>query len=223
MKRFGYIVLIALLGIIPLMMGCEGKPTDEPALPGGPLLGINLEPGDIYNLDPGYSVKFIATGIFPGGVMFDLTPWVSWVSSSPNIAYFLDNGTLIGGNPGTAIINARYGITNSQTVSVTVPGAPEPGPGNPDIPVLRSITVTPKFSVISEGGTQQFTCTGNFSDAHTEDYTNVVIWRISNPILGTISPNGLFTSLKDGGIISVSAKFSIFESNYAVLTIHTNP
>jgi hypothetical protein len=222
MKRLGYFFLIALLAALTLTMGCEGQPNDEPVLPGGPLLGINLQPGDI-NLEAGYSVKFIATGIFPGGVEFDLTPYVSWVSSSPNIAFFLSDGTLVGSLPGTALISAHYGSTISQTVSITVPGAPGPGQGNPEIPVLRSITVTPKSGAIMEEGTQQFTCTGNFSDDHTEDYTNVVTWRISDPTLGFISPSGLFTSSMGGGIIAVSAKYSVFESNYAVLTIHAAP
>jgi hypothetical protein len=222
MKKFSYIMLIALLVAIPFVMGCEGSPSEEPSLPGGHLLGINLEPGDI-NLNAGYTVKFIATGIFPGGVNFDLTPYVSWVSSSPNIAYFLTDGTLVGSTPGTALISAKYGVTSSQTVAVTVPGASGPGTGNPEVPVLRSITVTPKFAAINEEGTQQFTCSGNFSDGHTEDYTNVVIWRISDPTLGFISSTGLFTSLAGGGVISVSAKYSVFESNYAVLTIHATP
>ena len=221
MKRFGYIVLIALLTAIPFLMGCEGSPTEAPHLPGGQLLGINLEPGDI-NLQAGYTVKFLATGIFPGDVMFDLSPYVSWNSSNSNIAFFLEDGTLVGSTPGTVVISAKFGDITSQTVSVTVPGAPEPGQGNPEVPILRSITVTPKFAAITEEGTQPYTCTGNFSDNHTEDYTNVVTWRISNPTLGFITPNGLFTSLVGGGIISVSAKYSVFESNYAVLTIHAN-
>lgn len=219
MKKFSLFVLITALSIIPLFMGCEGSPTDIPIFPGGPLMGINLEPAQI-TINAGNTTKFIATGIFPGGVSFDMTELVTWLTSNSNVAYFLTDGTMVANAPGTALISAKYEDGTSQTVSVTVPGAPTPDPGNPTVAVLRSITVTPKFVVIDEEENIQYTCTGNFSDGSTEDYTSMVDWRISSDELGFITPNGVYYSVNGSGVLTVSAKYNVFESNYVVLTIN---
>jgi hypothetical protein len=219
MKKFSLFVLITALSIIPLFMGCEGSPTDMPIFPAGPLMGINLEPAQI-TINAGNTTKFIATGIFPGGVSFDLTELVTWLTSNSNVAYFLADGTMVANAPGTALISATFNTGISQTVSVTVPGAPSPDPENPTVAVLRSITVTPKFVVIDEEGDVQFTCTGNFSDESTQDYTSMVEWRTSNDELGFITPNGVYYSIGGSGVLTVSAKYNVFESNYVVLAIN---
>ncbi|MBU1023748.1 Ig-like domain-containing protein, partial [bacterium] len=161
MKRFYPKAIICLFFIIPLYCGCIGSPTEDPLLPGGDLLGINLEPTNV-TLVVGHVTKFLATGIFPGGATYDLTSFVSWVSSNPSVAYFLADGTLVANAPGTATISSVYNGVNSQSISVTVPGAPSPG--QTEVPVLRSITVSPKFATIEEEGSIQYTCAGIFSD-----------------------------------------------------------
>jgi hypothetical protein len=219
MNKFSLFVLITALSIIPLMMGCEGSPTDLPIFPAGPMMGINIEPAQI-TINAGNTTKFLATGIFPGGVPFDMTPYVTWLSSNTNVAYFLKDGTMVANAPGTAVISAKFDTSTSQTVSVTVPGAPSPDPGNPTVAVLRSITVTPKFVAIDEEENVQFTCSGNFSDGSTQDYTSLVEWRTSNDELGFITPNGVYYSLGGSGVLTVSAKYNVFESNYVVLAIN---
>lgn len=218
-RSFGLAVIFL---IIPILGGCQGSPTETPILPGGEILGINLEPADI-QLQPGQTTKFKAVGIFPGGVNFDLTEHVEWVSSNPSVAFFLDDGTLVTNVPGDTIINARYEGKNSQSASVHVPGAPPTDPDVPDVAVLRGLRVEPTFAVITEGETHQFECWGRFSDGTEEDYTNLVQWRVSNPEIGFITPAGKYHSVDGFGIITVSAKFSDFESNYAVLTINEAP
>ena len=221
MKRIINFGLIVFLVILPLMIGCQGEPTNEPILPGGRLIGINLEPGSL-TLDAGSTIKFLATGIFSGGVEFDLTPFVSWISSNTSVAFFHSDGTLVANTPGAAQINAKFADVLSQTITITVPGAPVPGPGT-DVPVLTDISVTPKFASIDEEGDIQYACTGIFSDGTTQDYTFSATWRISDPTLGFITNMGKFVSVGGGGIITVSAKYGTFESNYAVLAIHEAP
>ena len=222
MKRFYPKAIICLFVIIPLFCGCIGSPTEDPFLPGGDLQGINLEPENVI-LDAGNITKFLATGIFPGGATYDLTPFVSWISSDPSVAFFLEDGTLVANAPGNTTISSVYIGVNSQSISVTVPGAPTPGPGQEEIPVLRSITVTPKFITIEEEGTAEFTCTGNFSDDTEQDYSSIVEWHISDPSLGFITAGGIFVSTSGFGLITVSAKYGVFESNYVVLAITEAP
>ena len=218
MKNLFPLALAALFLLMPITIGCQGSPTYDPILPGGDLLGINLEPQNVL-LEAGNITKFLATGIFPGGVAFDLTPFVEWVSSDPSVAFFLSDGTLVANAPGDVIISAKFNGMNSQTVSVNVPGAPSGGEQT-EVPVLRSITVTPKFSTIDEEESIQFACMGNFSDGSEVDYTTAVEWRISDPSLGIITPNGMFFSIVGEGILTISAKYGVFESNYVVLAIN---
>lgn len=218
MKKLFALALLTMFLTIPFSFGCQGSPTDDPILPGGDLLGINLSPHNV-NLEAGRVTKFIATGIFPGGVNYDLTPFVSWTSSDPAVVFFLDDGTMVANAPGTAIINCKYLDVNSETVSVTVPGAPTGGEQT-EIPVLRSITVSPSFATIDEEGSIQYTCMGNYSDGSEIDYSTAVQWRISAPTMGTITSNGFFVSIVGNGVITISAKFGVFESNYVVLGIN---
>lgn len=221
MRNFLFFGLVILFLAAPVLSGCKGSPSETPILPGGKILGINLEPENI-ELKLGSVIKFRAIGIFAGGVTYDLTSFVTWASSNSTIAFFLPDGTLVANTPGSVLVNANYNGTKSQTASIFVPGAPV-GPGTPDVPVLRSIVVDPKFVAITEGESADFTCTGVFSDGSEEDYSSLVTWRISDTTKGILTPAGRFVSIEGFGVLSVSAKFGEFESNYAVLTINEAP
>jgi hypothetical protein len=75
----------------------------------------------------------------------------------------------------------------SQGVAVTV--APS---------TLTSIAVTPANPTITVGGSQQFTATGTYSDASTQNLTSQVTWASSNTAAALVSASGLATAEATG-------------------------
>ena len=58
---------------------------------------------------------------------------------------------------------------------------------------LTSISVTPARPGIVQGGTQQFTATGIYSDNTTADVTEHAIWTSSDTSKATITNTGMAT------------------------------
>src|SRR6266436_6096857 len=61
-------------------------------------------------------------------------------------------------------------------------------------PTLSSLKVTPANASVTEGSQQQFTATGTFSDASTQDVTKSVRWSSSDNSIVTIDSAGLATT-----------------------------
>ena len=74
--------------------------------------------------------------------------------------------------------------------------------------MLISIKITPANPSIAIGASQQFTATGTYSDASTQDLTSTVIWRSSNNMVATISnaagSKGLAVGVRNG-VATISA------------------
>lgn len=80
---------------------------------------------------------------------------------------------------------------------------------NITVPIsLNSIIITPANPAIVSGTTQQFTATGIYADATTQDITNAVTWSSSSAD-ATISSTGLATgSAHSGGSAVISASLN---------------
>ena len=63
---------------------------------------------------------------------------------------------------------------------------------------LTSMTVTPSSPTITTGATQQFTATGTYSDASTQNVTSQVTWTSSSASIATITSAGLATGVAAG-------------------------
>ncbi len=151
----------------------------------------------------GTSLQFAATGTFTDGSVQDISALVAWTSSAGSVAS-ISNATGTRGlatsiAAGTTTITAALG-TATATTTLTVSSS-----------TLQSITVAPAAATIFLGATQQYTATGNFSDASSQDLTTQVTWRSSNKINATISNSvgskGLATPLRAGGT-TISATFA---------------
>jgi uncharacterized protein YjdB len=79
------------------------------------------------------------------------------------------------------------------------------GGGSP-IGQPTSITVTPENPIILVGTTQQFTATGKFPVAPTDDITTYVTWQSSNTAVATVDNKGLARGLAAGTTI-ITATF----------------
>ena len=147
------------------------------------LESIAIDPGPSVSVPLGESQQFAATGSFSDGSTLDLTDSVTWMSSDVGVASISNaagsEGLASSAAPGTTTITAMdvaSGISSGD-VSLEVLDA-----------VLESISVTPGPAVtIGEGGSQQFSATGSFSDGSTADLTDSVTWMSSLPGVATVS------------------------------------
>jgi trimeric autotransporter adhesin len=120
----------------------------------------------------GTTQQFIATGTFSDNTTQDLTASVTWNSSDPTEATISSTGLATAvNNSGSTTITATDPATGiNGTTKLTVTAA-----------TLVSIAVTPINSVVPcNGGLQQFTATGTFSDNTTQDLTASVTWNSSD-------------------------------------------
>ena len=144
----------------------------------------------------GARLQFVATGHYQDGSARNLTQFVSWASSSPNLAGVSNapkrRGVATGKSAGTTTITATDPatlISGSTVLSISTA-------------TLQSITLTPSTSTIPSKTKEYFTATGNFSDGSSSDLTAAVSWSSSNQEIATISNqtfnNGTATSVSPG-------------------------
>ncbi len=139
----------------------------------------------------GRTLQLTATGTFSDATTQDLTTQVTWASGTTANATIDATGLVQAVNVGTSTISATLGsVTGSTVLTVTTA-------------VLDSIAVTPTNPSVAAGRTQQFTATGTFSDATTQDLTTQVTWASSDVATATVSnaagSQGLATTLQAGG------------------------
>lgn len=157
----------------------------------------------------GTKLQFTATGVYSDNTTQNLTadPFVAWGSTNTSIAAFEPGdlaGLITGIDPGATIVSATYdnGVdtpVDSQDYDLAVTNA-----------TLQYITISPQDKVayvIAYGTTQQFTVTGTFSDATTQDLTDQVDWLSSNGTIANIDENGLASTTTEVGITVITSNY----------------
>ncbi len=132
----------------------------------------------------GTSEQFTATGTFTAPPTQTLTTQVNWYSSDSGVADIgLNTGLAVSNMPGFTTINAVHPgtsiVSNDSPLEVT---AAE----------LVSIAITPPDVEKPLGLTENFTATGTYTDATSQDLTTQVTWY-SSDAAATIDANGLAT------------------------------
>ncbi|HJU84234.1 MAG TPA: Ig-like domain-containing protein, partial [Holophagaceae bacterium] len=138
--------------------------------------------------------QFKATGTFSDGSTQDLSTQATWNSSAPSVATVDTKGFASGLAAGGASITATFGAASGSAI-LTVTSA-----------TLVSLAVTPANGTVAVGGTKQFTATGTFSDASTQNLSAQVAWSSSNTAAASINGTGLATGLASG-TTSIQAAF----------------
>ena len=138
----------------------------------------------------GRTLQLTATGTFSDTTTQDLTAQVTWASATTANATISTTGVVQAANLGTSMITATLGpVTGSTLLTVTAAA-------------LDSIAVTPTNPSVAKGRTKQFTATGTFSDATTQNLTTQVTWATSDIAVATISnaigSQGIATTLSPG-------------------------
>lgn len=164
------------------------------------LTAISVTPSDLIHAK-GTLQQFTATGIYSDNSTEDLTNDVTWNTGSALIAIVsnrtVSKGLGLGVGVGTTTVSATLGsISGSTHFTVTES-------------VLKAINISPTNQTTPAGETQQFTATGIYSDFSTQDLTQSVTWRSSNPQVATISnaplSQGLATA-ESAGTVTISAE-----------------
>jgi hypothetical protein len=156
--------------------------------------------------------QFTATATFSDASTQNITGSATWTSSRTSVATISASGLVTAVAAGSATIQAASGsISGSTVLTVTVAS-----------PTLMSIAVTPANPSIANGATQQFTATGTYSDASTQNITTTVTWTSATTSVATISntagSNGLATSVGTGSSIIQAALGSVNGSTTLAVT-----
>ncbi len=145
----------------------------------------------------------MATGIYSDATTQDLSTSATWASSDPTKASISNAGGSQGLASSEAVgstsVSATFnGVTGSTTLTVTAA-------------TLVSIGVTPATSSIAKGLTRQFTATGTYTDASTQNLTTTATWGSSDQETASISNAGGSQGLASSaavGSTSISATFN---------------
>ena len=132
----------------------------------------------------GRTQQFTATGTYTDTTTQNLTTTVTWASSDTNAATISNaNGSqglasaLTVGSPIISATDATTQIAGNTTLTVSAAA-------------LVSIAVTPANPSVAKGLTKQFTATGTYTDATTQDLTTTATWASSDTAKATISNAG---------------------------------
>jgi hypothetical protein len=143
------------------------------------LRSIAISPSDL-TLARGTTQQFTATGTYTDGSTQIITTQVTWASDDTAVATISSgggtNGLATAVGVGSASISATLGAVVSRAIVLTVSPA-----------TLVTIDVTPPGVSIASGTTQQFTATGNYTDATHQDLTSVVSWTSNAPSVAVVS------------------------------------
>ena len=145
----------------------------------------------------GATQQFTATGTFSDASTQNITGSVTWTSLTASAATISSAGLAKGVGVGSSTIQAASGAVTGSTVL------------NVSAATLSSIAVTPLNPSISTGSTQQFTATGTFSDASTQNLTSSVTWTSLKTAVATISASGLASGVTAGSATIQAASGSI--------------
>jgi trimeric autotransporter adhesin len=139
------------------------------------LVSITITPANPH-IAKGTSIKLTATGNFSDGSTSTKLSGLSWKTSTPSIAQMKGApGVAHGKKAGSVTITATAsGVKGTTTLTV--------GSGK-----LVSITISPASPLVTLGNTQQFTATGSFNDATTQDITLTTHWSSSSSGVATIA------------------------------------
>ena len=165
------------------------------------------------SIQSGATQQYTAMASYTDGSMQDVSTSVTWTSSSPGVATISTAGLASGVGAGNTTITATLNsVMGTASLAVTVATPPQQV-------TLSSITVTPSGTSIAQGGTQQYTATGTYSDGSTQNLTSSVSWYSSSTSVATITSAGL-ASGTGGGMTQISASYS---GKTGMTTLTVNP
>jgi hypothetical protein len=175
---------------------------------------VSIAIGGPFTIANGTTKQYTATGTYSDGSTQDISSLVSWTSSSTSNATISNasgtKGLATAVGTGSSTIQASLNGINSNASTLNISSA-----------TLVSIAIGSDASV-SIGSTKQYTATGTYSDASTQDLTSLVTWRSATTsnvaISNAVSDKGLAYGLAIG-TSNITASLGAVTSNTSVLTV----
>ncbi|WP_263352211.1 Ig-like domain-containing protein [Acidicapsa acidisoli] len=157
----------------------------------------------------GQTANFAATAILTDGSSKDETNSVTWTSSNGGVASIDATGHATSVSPGNATIVATlHGVTSAASLTVSKAA-------------MVNIAVTPSSSSLASGTSIQLKATGTFTDLSTQDVTNAVTWKTSDPGIAAVSSAGLAASISMGKVSITASAGSVSGSSQLTVTAAT--
>ena len=163
------------------------------------LQSIAVTPTDSSITGISKTVNFIATGRYTDGTTADITSTSVWASSKPEIATITTPGgvatTVAAGT--TSISATLNGVIGKTDLKVTVP-------------ILQGLTIDTSSQILTVGTSHKFIITATFTDATTQDVTDICDWSSNAVTVATVTTTGSGRGLVTGvaiGSATISATY----------------
>ncbi|MFA7060246.1 MAG: Ig-like domain-containing protein [Pedobacter sp.] len=174
------------------------------------LQSITVTPADSSITGLSKTVSFIATGRYTDGTTADITSTAVWASSKPEIATITTPGgvatTVAAGT--TSISATLNGVIGKTDLKVTVP-------------ILQGLTIDTSSQILTVGTSHQFKITATFTDATTQDVTDICDWSSTDVSVATVTTTGSGRGLVTGVVIgsaTISATYD-GQTKTAIVTV----
>lgn len=120
----------------------------------------------------------------------DVTADARWTSEDPTVAW-VQQGTIVGVNPGLTQISVSYGGTSTRlSVAITTKG-------------LQAIEVVPSMPEIPKGLSAPVRAFGTFREDARRDITHFVRWQTSDPAIAVVEDNNVLA--RELGVVAIEA------------------
>ncbi|TNI15022.1 Ig-like domain-containing protein [Aeromonas veronii] len=186
-------IALLLFGCLTLLAGCHKNTSSQPSA-GGTLQSIDIVAFPLttigqasLSLAQGGVQPFVATGYYSDGSTQDLTYEVTWQADNPAVASISQNGELTGVEAGVVSVTASKNGIISNAVVVEITRAR-----------IITVAVTPSPVVVSKGQPVSMQAIATYDDGSQADITRIATWRLDNPVVATITPDGVVTGREVG-------------------------
>ena len=172
-------------------------------------------------LPKGARQQLTAIAFYSNGSRQDVTPLVTWSSSSPSVAAVSTTGQIAALSAGSTIVTANLQQAKGSVVATVTPAT------------LTAIEVTPTTSTLAKGTQESLVATGLYSDGTTLDLTNTVSWASSAGAIASVVDNpgagAVATALSPGSVritaslAGVAGSAGLTVTNASLVSIEVTP
>lgn len=178
------------------------------------LMSMTASPDPVSLVD-GLTTQVEVIGQYSDNTTKNITTDVSWQSSDPNIVT-VSAGRLSGQSAGSAIVTAMLsGVETLIEVNVT--------PSE-----LTELIINPNLLTLANGLSKTINVTGRYTDGHSEEVTEQVIWKLNDPSIAsiqgnTVSANNVGSAQATATINEVQAQLTINVTEAQLTQIQLSP